>query len=117
MAFNTLSDILTQARVLLQDEAGVRYPDSGLVQNINEAILETARIRPDLYRDYALNQDFPQYDPSQTDVAIDYPLLYRPALVNYIVGRAQMQDSEESTDARAVVFLNSFLGKLLTSTA
>lgn len=117
MALSTVSDIITQARVLLQDTDGVRYPNAVLVQHINEAILETARLRPDLYRDNILDQDYPQYDASETAENIEYPLLYRPALVNYIVGRAQMEDMEESTDARAVVFLNSFLGKLLTSTA
>jgi len=110
VAFRTVGDILTEARVLLQDVDGERYTDTQMVQALNEGLLETRRLRPDMYRDRLSN--VPQYTTSQFSTYIDYEQMYVPALINFVTGRIQMQDDEANSDGRAVVFINTFLSKL-----
>lgn len=110
MALKTVGDILAQARVLLQDVDAERYPDSDLVQALNEGLLETRRLRPDMYRDRLSN--VPQYTTAQFAVNIIYEQMYVPALINFVAGRIQMQDDEANSDGRAVVFMNTFTSKL-----
>lgn len=110
MAFKTVGDIITQARVLLQDVDAERYPDADMVQALNEGLLETRRLRPDIYRDRLSN--VPQYTTAQFATLIDYEQMYLPALTNFVAGRVQMQDDEANSDGRAVVFMNTFISKL-----
>ncbi len=113
MAFTTVGDIITQVRVLLQDmdADGYRYDEPSLYQALNEALLETQRTRPDFYRGMAA---IPQYAPSDAAATLAYPDGYKPALVDYVCGRAQLRDAEESTDQRASVFITAFR-RLLSS--
>lgn len=111
MAFNTVGELITQARVLLQDVDSDRYSDAVMVQALNEGLLETRRLRPDLYR--GRMSQVPQYTAAQLTTRLAYEQMYIPALTNYVVGRVQMQDQEEFTDARAAVFMNAFTGRLV----
>jgi hypothetical protein len=110
VAFQTVGDIIEAARVLLQDVDGDRYSDETMVQALNEGLLETRRLRPDMFRDDPDN--VPQYEVADFGDAIQYEPMYRPALVNYVAGRIQMQDDEVSSDQRAAVFVNTFISKL-----
>jgi len=112
MGYRTVGDVITQVRVLLQDEdaEGYRYSLTSLVQALNEGLLETRRLRPDMYRHRKL--DPPQYTPSQLESFIDYEPMYLPGLINYVAGLAQLRDSEEATDQRAAALLNTFTTKL-----
>jgi hypothetical protein len=50
MSHLLVSDVLAQARELLQDKVTpYRYSDDGLFYAINEAIFEARRLRPDLF--------------------------------------------------------------------
>lgn len=110
MAFRTVGDIITEARVLLQDVDSERYTDAQMVQALNEGLLETRRLRPDMYRNRLSN--VPQYTTADFATLIIYEQMYTPALVNFVTGRIQMQDDEANSDGRAVVFINTFISKL-----
>ncbi len=107
MAFNTVGEVVTQVRVLLQDTEAdnYRYSDAIVYQALNEGLLETNRIRPDFYRGLV---GIPQYSASDSGTTIAYPDSYRPALVDYAAGRVQLQDDEATSDQRAGVFVTSF---------
>lgn len=110
MAYNTVGDLLDQARILLQDIEADRYTNDMLLSALNEGLLETRRLRPDMYRDNLAH--VPQYTLAQLTTPIAYEPMYRPALVNYVAGRVQLQDDEATNDARATIFLNTFISKL-----
>lgn len=114
MAFKTVGDVIEQVRVLLQDEdaASYRYSNASLVQALNSGLLETLRLRPDIYRTRRLQP--PQYTVNLLDEPIAYEPMYIPGLVNYVVGLAQLRDAEESTDGRAAALLNTFTTKLVS---
>lgn len=113
MAYNTVGEVLGQVRVLLQDKDpdAYRYSNDDLIQSLNEGLLEARRIRPDLYRG-RLNL-VPQYTTADLTKPIAFEAMYRPALVNYVAGRIQLQDDEATNDARASIFMQNFTTKLL----
>jgi hypothetical protein len=118
-ALDTVAQYLTEARRLLQDQnTPYRYPDVDLVDAINIGLQEARRLRADLF----IPQDFvvPYLDTSGTlDTTAQVPLdvMYRPALVFYIVGRAQIRDDEATTDARSSAFIQKFISQLLVVTS
>lgn len=114
MAFRTVGEVIGQVRVLLQDEDAVayRYSTASLVQALNSGLLETKRLRPDIYRHR--NLDVPQYTETQMTSPLDYEPMYIPGLVNYVVGLAQLRDGEETTDSRAATLINTFISKLVS---
>ena len=117
MAFTKVSDVVTQARVLLQDESSDRYTDASIIQALNEGLLEARRQRPDLFRDRLDN--VPQYvtaDATNSTLLV-FEQMYMPALVNFVCGRVQLRDDEATTDTRATVFLNTFSAKLTNPVA
>ena len=114
-ALDTVGHYLEEARRLLQDEiTPYRYEDDDLVDALNIGILEARRLRADLFLPLF---EIPWFSPSGTidkaaPVTIDP--MYRPALVYYIVGRAQLRDDESTTDQRASALLTKFVGQMLT---
>lgn len=114
-ALATIQEYLDRARSLLQDTAEpYRYSDVDMVAALDMGILEARRIRPDLVRAFFRATDgMPEYSGQalSADVAIDQ--MYRVAFVYYIVGQMQLRDDEETTDARASVFMNKFVAQLL----
>jgi hypothetical protein len=113
MALDTVSDYLSTARTLLQDQYSgqYRYSDAELVAGLNLALLEMYRLRPDLYIGITT---VPSYSAGSlaTQVAIDQR--YRTAALYYICGHAQLRDEEQTEDARAGAFMSKFLGQMLT---
>lgn len=114
MAYRTVGDVIRQVRTLLQDEdaEGYRYSDSSLIDALNSGLLETKRLRPDIFRHRKF--DVPQYAVADFGKAIDYTDMFVPALVNYTVGLAQLRDAEEETDGRAATLINTFITKLVS---
>lgn len=106
MAFNTVNDVITEVRTLLQDtdSAGFRYSNSSIYQALNEGLLEAARLRPDFFRGIPI----PQYGSSGSGDPILFPPTFIPALINYVCGRIQLRDDEATNDQRASVFIMSF---------
>lgn len=108
MAFTTVGDLITQAYVLLQDEARERYSEASVYQALNEGLLESARLRPDFFRGVST----PQYSPADLNAEVSYPEGYRPALVGYVASRVQLRDDEAGNEARVNGLYTSFVAKL-----
>lgn len=103
---NTVADYVAYARVLTQDTVNspYRYPDDDFVSALNFAIMESRRIRPDMWIGITALPQFTTNDT--TAVAIDQQ--YRIPFVYYMCGQAQLRDEEETQDTRAAAFLNMF---------
>jgi len=112
MALDTVSDYVTAARVLLQDQISpYRYPDPDLVQALNMGVLEARRLRPDLF--LTSFSSLPSFTTNDA-TAVNIDPQYRVSFVYYICGQAQLRDEEDTQDARATVFLNKFVAQLLS---
>lgn len=111
----TVSDVVSEARVLLQDTDAqlYRYSDDQLVAYLNNALLEARRIRPDLFRAY-IGQAIPSY--TSADLSADFPIdeMFFPQFVFYVTGSAELRDDEFTVDARAATLMNQFVAKMLT---
>jgi len=110
----TLGDYLIESRRLLQDEiVPYRYPDSDLVEALGIGLMEVRRVRPDLLLPLFDVPVLPAtgFNPS---TAITLDVMYRPAMIYYMVGRAQLRDDENTQDARAASLLNKFVSQMLT---
>lgn len=138
--FLTVGDYLQDVRVLLQDTIRpFRYDNDSLVTSLNLALLETRRVRPDLFLNYL--DATPQFsantaDPDDTiegspqdpytDAVTDpadqlYTLFvpmeeqFRVALVHGTAGHAFMRDQEDIQDAHATDYMRVFYKILLGS--
>jgi hypothetical protein len=105
----TMQRVIDDARVPLNDPApGVRYPDADLLKIANAAVLILRRRRPDLFfgRFTAL--------PGEMTAGQNLPLddEYFPAVVDYVVARAETRDDEEALKTRAAMFFQLFEGAL-----
>jgi hypothetical protein len=117
-ALETVGQYLVESRRLLQDEiAPYRYPDSDMVDALNIALLEARRLRADLFLP-AFTLEW--FDSTASDLApikakpVTMDPMYRQSFVYYIVGRMQLRDDETTTDARAASLLTKFTAQLLT---
>lgn len=111
MAYDSVSDYLTDVRVLLQDQVQpFRYDDPSLLTALNATLLEARRIRPDLFIPFLL--DVPEFDTNDgTLVPMEQP--FRLAIVHGIVGHALARDQEDIQDQRASVFMGTFNAMLV----
>lgn len=114
-ALATVANFITTARVLLQDgTVPYRYSDAELLVALGMAMLEARRLRTDLFIGRA--STIPSYTTNDaTAVVIDDQ--YRPALLYYIVGHAQLRDAEDTQDSRAMGFIGKFTSHMLANTA
>lgn len=115
----TYQDVVTEARVLLQDtdSTSYRYADATLLAMYNRALQALARIRPDafydLYDDNSLN--VPELVESgavagQANWTANFGLemqFFNP-LVHYVTGMAEIVDDEYTVDGRAAMLLGQF---------
>lgn len=100
-----ISDILTRARTLLQDEtAPYRYADTELLEGANDALKMVRKLRPDLF--------FGKYKQSISDYALTdaFPIgaEYEGTVRNFVVAHAQLRNSEDAENSKAGVFLGLF---------
>jgi hypothetical protein len=113
MALATVGEIVAECRVLLQDVyLPPRYSDAEIIAGLNIALLEARRLRADLF--LALGMEAPAFTVSQMNVTVPIEPMYRPSIVYYVVGRMQLRDGEETTDARASALMNKFVGQMLS---
>ena len=120
----TYQDVVTEARVLLQDTdaTSYRYSDTVLLAMYNRGLQALCRIRPDacydLYDNNLLN--VPELVESgagagQTNWTANFGLdmqFFNP-LVHYVVGMAEITDDEYTEDGRAMMLLNQFKANIL----
>lgn len=113
MALNTVADMISQVRTLLQDTmVEFRYSDTDIVNAINQGTLEMRRVRPDLF--LGRFDALPVYTTSSTTDLIAIDDQYKMALLYYVVSIIQFRDEEETTDSRAAAFMNKFSSQLTT---
>ena len=88
----TFADIVSQARVLLQDTGSVRFSDAELMVSANDAMRLIRRVRPDTFFNnyktvistYVLTDTFP------------IGLEFVQAVRDYIIAYANMRESEDA---------------------
>ena len=111
----TVNGFLFQVRTLLQDtdntSGNYRYTDSSLVADLNQAMMDAYRMRPDLF--LLSRFTIPVFSATALADTIEIETQYIPALVYYVVGLAQARDDEQNQDARAMGFLKVFQQTLI----
>lgn len=104
----TFADIISQARVLLQDTDAVRYSDAELMVSANDVMKMIRRIRPDAY--------FGSYKTAITEYAKTdtFPIgtEYVQAVRDFIVAYANMRESEDAGTTQD--FMGKFASGLRT---
>jgi hypothetical protein len=129
MSLSTVGDYIARTRTLLQDTvAPFRYPDADLVEALNMAWLEASRVRPDLPLDvkyktrvarvqspYAVTP--PVFTVADTAASAQAPAPYSMAFLYFVVGQAQLRDTEDTQDGRASAFINKFTAQLQSTMA
>lgn len=109
-----ISDVLSQARYLLQDaRTPYRHDDDELLAYFNNAIGEAYRLRPDLF----LAADFviTKYDSGNLSDPFPVAEFLVPQFVAYVAGFAELSDDEFATDGRAIALVNKFTANLLST--
>ena len=101
----TMADVISEARVLLQDStAPYRYSDPELLIGANDALKIVRKLRPDLF--------FGKYKTAISDLALTdvFPIgaEYKVAIRDYVVAHGQLRDSEDVSNSRAAVFMGMF---------
>lgn len=110
MSLETVAKMVAQARVLLQDTVvEYRYSDADILASLNIGLVEIRTIRPDAFLETP--NDVPEYDTVNTD-EIELDQQMRLPLLYFIVGYSQLRDEEDTSDARAAAFMQTFRQKL-----
>lgn len=111
-ALDTVQDYITDVRTLLQDTISpYRYDDPSLLVALNVTLLETRRIRADLFV-FHEHDKVPYFDVVNTKpVHMEAP--FRLALVYGTCGHALARDQEDVQDARSSAFMRVFYTMLL----
>ena len=135
----TISDLIRQAREVLQDVGSVdvggssvtvqtRHSDAKLVGYMNQAFAQAKRLRPDLFL-ADVSTSPPAYADTPTpfftaaDIALptppDFPLddTYYTCFVEYVAGFAGLGDDEFAQDGRAAGLILRFERTLTGSVA
>lgn len=108
-ALETVSDYIDDVRVLLQDTISpYRYDDASLLTALNLTLLETRRLRPDLFvfRSHQAVK-VPSFT-SNDDTEVEIEPQFRLALVYGVMAHALARDQEDVQDARASTFMDTF---------
>lgn len=122
MAIDTIADYVGDVRVLLQDKiAPYRYTDDELYTALNLTLMETRRIRPDLFlEDSGWDSDnLTEFAPPVSGLASDDTTVvpieqqFRLAILHGIVAHALTRDQEDIQDARASIFMGVFTNMLV----
>lgn len=113
----TVSDYVTDARVLLQDSISpYRYEDAELAAALSIVLDDTRRLRPDLFLGdgtTTLFADMPSYAAVDSTV-VPIENGFRNAVLLGMVGFAIARDQEDVQDARAGIFMKMWRDKLVT---
>ena len=106
---NTVADYIADARTLLQDIVpDYRYDDASLLVAFNVTLLETRRIRSDLFIFNLAVKGQVQAFQTVDDTYVDMEPQFRLAILHGIVGHALERDQEDYQDSRASAFLGMF---------
>ena len=112
----SVGNVLQQVRTLLQDvdvsSGHYRYSTDSIITNINQAMTDLYRMRPDLFLE--LQFQIPVFNVGDLGAPIGIEDQYVSPLIMYVVGLTQARDDEQTQDARAGVFLQTFQKQVLT---
>lgn len=120
----TYKDIITEARVLLQDtdSESYRYTEVVLIAIVNRGLQSVGRSRPDacydLYTENSLEvpelvESSPGSDQVIYTAAFGLEMQFFNPLLSYLVGIAELVDDEYTEDGRAALLLQSFKAELM----
>lgn len=133
----TWQNLITEARETLQDSRSpYRYPETLLVNLLNQGLQELARIRPDAFWGRFFEGDVmapeivsidpdPDTDPEviaspddeqvliTAEVSVDLPMQFYNPLMFYVIGRAELVDDEFSNDGRAMALIGQFKSSVI----
>ena len=120
----TYQDVVTEARVLLQDtdSSSYRHSNTTLIAMLNRGLQALARIRPDacydLYDNNSLNvpelvESSPGSGQTLWTVAFGLEMQFFNALVHYVTGMAEITDDEYTEDGRAAMLLGQFKANVI----
>ena len=115
----TISEVIVQAREIIQDtrEASYRHSDDKLMRYFNNATRDAVRVRVD----FMLNGQkaatwgaIPEFTAQDITDGTEFPFdpRFLTAFVDYIAGFVGMGDDEYAVEGRAVALLNRFIQKL-----
>lgn len=113
------SDIVTEARQLLQDTLSpYRYSDEILVNTLNRGLQTMARIRPDAFYDefdtVTLDVTVPEItEANMATTDFDLPMQFYSPLIYFVVAWAEVIDDEFTNDGRASALLSAFKAELI----
>lgn len=122
----TYQELISESRDLLQDSAlPQRYTDQFLVDQLNRALQDLGRIRPDAFYDLfdANTLNVPEVlttapTAGTTEVQwtddVQIELQFFTPLVVYVVGSAEVTDDEFTLDNRAGLLLSQFRATVLS---
>ena len=114
---NTVADYITEARVLLQDSTTpFRYDDASLLSALNLTLLESRRIRPDLFvynhRYNGQAQAFTAVD----DTYVDIEPQFRLGIAYGMTAHAYTRDQEDYSAEQATTFWSFYDAVMLGRT-
>lgn len=109
----TIQDYIDAARVLLQDKMEpYRYDDDQFRVAMTVAFDNSFRVRPDFF----IRNDIPDFMTAPLDTTdVPAPKGYQSAFMYYLAGHVELQNQEETSDARAASLLNKFTAQLLST--
>lgn len=110
MALDTVGDYVGEARRLLQDtRTPYRYSDADMTRALGLGLLETARVRADLF----ITTPVPNIiEGTPLNTTITFPGMYRPSLLNWLVGHMKLRDEEEG-DSTGAAWKQDLIRKLV----
>lgn len=107
----TYQTAIDEAREILQDtEEPYRYADSILLNVLNRALQELARIRPDAFWTTFGTEDIevPEVTSGTLSTTFPLPMQFYLPVVSFIVAWAEVLDDEFTADGRAGMLLTLF---------
>lgn len=112
-----VGDLINQVRTLLQDTDATsgqyRYSTDSIVTNLNQCMGDLFRLRPDLFLEMGFQ--IPVFSVNSLNDPLGVEVQYHSPLIFYVVGLTQARDDEQTQDARAGVFLQTFTKQILTA--
>jgi hypothetical protein len=112
----TLGELVEHARGILQDATGApRYSDDDLCRYATEALVEMRRMRPDIFLVYGLETPIAPLTTANFADSLPVADAFFTALVNFVVGRAELREDEYTNDGRAAGLLGGFTNSLTSN--
>jgi hypothetical protein len=122
-----VGDYLNATRQFVQDTVGppYRYSDDTIVDTLNNAMYEIARVRPDVFLDSKWVRPLPPRAAPSDNIPkifsvnnlndwVPIPSTLFMAVKWYMAGLLQFYDVDDTQDARAAAFNQKFQGALMT---